>query len=224
MLKAIFYKEWIKSRNMLFLLLSIAALLVVYTIINSAHMFRSQDAISLWLAVVEKGMPIVSQIVPWFLIAVGLIISVVQYSSEMVNKRFKLTLHLPLSESKILGSLLLFGISTVLAIQLFTTISLVVVLSFYYPTEFIYATLMQFLPYALAGLAGYLFVAWVVLEPVLKRRLINLTYALIALLTYIIGGEGDHYIYALPYLATIIGVALVCSLFSAVRFKDGAQN
>lgn len=224
MLKAIFYKEWIKSRNMVLLLLTIAVLLVIYTFINTAHMFRSQEAIALWLAVVDKDMPIVSQFVEWFLVIVAMLISAVQYTSEMVNKRFKLTLHLPMSESRIVGSLLIYGIVTTLAIQLFTTISLVAVLSFYYPLEFICAMLMQILPYALAGLATYLFVAWVVLEPIWKRRIINFIYATIAISSFILGSKGGDYIYCLPYLVAIVGVALACSFFSTIRFKDGAQN
>ena len=223
-LKAIFYKEWIKSREMVLLILTVALLGVAYTFIDTAYLFRSKESISIWLAVLDRKVTITSPYLEYFFLLTPLLISALQYSSEMVNKRFKLTLHLPLGESKIIAYMLAYGIGVVLTIQLVTICSLVALLSFYYPVEFIYAAMMHLVPFVLAGIAGYLFVAWVVLEPIWRRRVINTLYSIVALTVFTLGHTGTDYIYGLPLLGAMVGLAVVCSYLSASRFKDGAQN
>ncbi len=222
--KAIFYKEWIKSRDMVLLILTMAILAIVYTFIDTAYIFRSKESISIWLAVIDRKIAITSVYLPYFFLVTPMLIGALQYASEMVNKRFKLTLHLPLAESRIIAYMLAYGIGVVLTIQIVTILSLVGVLSLYYPLEFVYAAVMHLLPFVLAGVAGYLFVAWITLEPIWRRRVINTLYSVVALSLFTLGSIGTDYIYGLPLLVVIVGMAVVCAYLSASRFKDGAQN
>ena len=51
-LRAIFYKEWIKSRRVVLLLALIAVSLIAYTFVALAQVFRNNDVISAWALVI----------------------------------------------------------------------------------------------------------------------------------------------------------------------------
>lgn len=224
MFKAIFYKEWIKSRHLVMLLVAIAVALVLYSVLSTAHAFRNQGDVSVWFLVVQKDMPLVSSIIGWFFIATAISISVLQYTSEMVNKRFKLTLHLPKSENKIMSALLAYGIITLLSIYTFTTVSLIGALSYFYPCEMIVGYLLHLAPYILVSFAGYFLVVWIVVEPIWKIRVANTIVSIAVLSAFTLDAKTGAYIYSMPYLLFIVMISFLCAFYSASRFKDGAQK
>lgn len=224
MIKAIFYKEWIKSRRIISLLLLIAVLLVVYTFTNNAHTLRVTGEVKFWSLIIERDAQIVPDFTKWFFVISALLISITQYASEMTNKRFKLTLHLPISESKIVWTMQLFGLATIAVLYLITFSSIWIGFQFYFPKEIIIATMMQLMPYALCGVTCYFFTAWIILEPIWRRRIAYITISLAGLSMFTIDGISGAYIYAVPTLIIIILASIACSFHSATRFKDGAQQ
>ncbi|MFI3267215.1 MAG: hypothetical protein R3Y51_00725 [Rikenellaceae bacterium] len=224
MTKAIFYKEWIKCRAVLLLLLFIALALVAYLFINNANLIRTSGAIGLWAQIAEGGFSVYPELFKLFMPIAALVISAKQYSVEMTNKRFKLTLHLPHSESKIIGSIQLFGVVSLVSLYLIMILSTHIGLSMYYPKELTWFMLMSVVPYMLGGIACYFFTMWVIVEPIWKRRVAYFFIAVISLYPFSIETTLGASTCAFPAFISIIGASVVTAYYSASRFKDGAQK
>ncbi len=224
MIKAIFYKEFIKCRVVLSTLLLIAVALVVYTFISNANLLRTSGAVAVWSQVAEGNLSIFSSVVLYFMPVAAIAIAAMQYSLEMANKRFKLTLHLPLSEIKIITAMQLFGVAMLFALYLVMLASAYIGLTLYYPSQLISAMFVSLLPYVFAGFAGYFFTMWIIVEPTWMRRAAYLFIAICSMTPFFIKAMLGASIYAIPALLLIVAAAKIASIYSATRFKSGAQD
>ncbi len=224
MIKATFYKEWIKSSNVIKLLLLITLALICYGFISVIQMFNSTAAHEVWALVVHKDMIMIPSLLKWVLLGSGIVIAFVQYSSEMVNKRLKLTLHLPCSEVKIIVSMYLFGMVVLFSIFLLSYVAYTVIFSFYFPREIVVAHLLSISPYVVASIVGYFLTAAVIVEPIWKRRVIAAFTAMGALSMFLVGGHSSAMVYNYSFMALLVVLSVLSSNYSITRFKDGAQN
>jgi len=223
MFKALLYKEWIKTRRIVFLLSIILFALITYTFINTGQIFRVGGAVQTWTNIILKDMPILPEILKWFPLLTGILIGLVQFIPEMTDKRFKLTLHLPMSESKILSSMLAYGIICIVALFILLYASLFIGFRIYYPLEIIMSMTWQILPYLLGGLTAYFFTGWICLEPIWRQRIINSLAAIAGLYLFCIDSKAGAYTTFLPYLIGLLIVGFTFTFYSAARFKNGAQ-
>lgn len=157
MFSAIFYKEWIKTRRTVGLMLLLLVALLVYALVQMGQTLRVSGAVQAWSAVLLKDISLVPAVTKWFTLLTGVLLGVAQFIPEMTDKRLKLTLHLPLRESKIVFVTLLYGIAVLSAAFLLMYVSLYAVLSRHYAAEMLHAMTWQLLPYFEGGLACYLF-------------------------------------------------------------------
>ncbi len=223
MIQALLFKEWIKTRRVVTLIGIIFVALIIYTLINTGQQFRLGGAVQIWSTVILKDMPILPGFVQWIPFLAGLLLGVSQFAPEMHDKRLKLTLHLPMLETKIMSILLFFGIGILLFIFLLSYLVLSFSFSFYYPSETIKAMIWGNLPYLFAGVFGYLFAAWISLEPVWRQR-IGYTLASIGFLSFLfIRSVSGAYIPFMPYLVVLMILCFFFPFYSMYRFKDGAQ-
>ncbi|NDV68499.1 hypothetical protein [Dysgonomonas sp. 25] len=224
MLNALFYKEWIKTRRIIFLLGVVLASLLIYTFIHTGQLFRVGGAVQVWVNIITKDFPLLPEFVRWFPLMAGLLLGLVQFIPEMTDKRLKLTLHLPLPETKILSSMLLYGMLILLAVLVVFYAVLYIGLSCYYPSEILAATTWQMLPWLIGGLLSYFFAAWVCLEPVWRQRVLNALIAIAGLSMYYMSAKSGGYIYFVPCLLLVLVAGFSFPFYSAARFKDGAQR
>lgn len=223
MIQALLFKEWIKTRRVVTLIGIIFVALIIYTLINTGQQFRIGGAVQIWSTVILKDMPILPGFAQWIPLLAGLLLGVSQFAPEMHDKRLKLTLHLPMLETKIMSVLLFFGIGILLFIFLLSYLVLSFSFSFYYPSEIIKAMIWANLPYLLAGVFGYLFAAWISLEPVWRQR-IGYTLAAIGFLSFLfIRSVSGAYMPFMPYLVVLMVLFFFFPFYSMYRFKDGAQ-
>lgn len=224
MLKAIYYKEWIKCRNIILLLGAIALSLSIYIIISSNYAFRNSGVMTTWLSVADGGESIIPSYFCWFLVSIGGIIAAVQFSSEMVDKRLKLTLHLPRAESKIILSLSSFGLMATALISLMAVVTLAISLQFSYPYELVVGEISRLLPYFFGGFTLYNLTAMVVVEPIWRRKVTYIFIAVGALYPFVIGAKIGANMGILSTLILIVIVTIAALFFAVNRFKDGAQS
>ena len=224
MLKAIFYKEWIKTRNLVALLAAIAVTLIAYSVLSTSYTFRTEGIVSTWFSVAEGDVLVFSELIQWFFIVAALAISAMQYNSEMVNKRLKLTLHLPQNENYTFFSLILYGICVLALLYLTVGASLTGLLLAYYPIEFIQIGLIDLIHFMLLGIIAYFFIIWVVVEPIWKRRVVNFLISFFTIIPFASQTKPAAYCYSIPFLLIIVLFSISCAYFSVSRFKDGAQN
>lgn len=223
MFQALFYKEWIKSRRLIFLTGIIFVGVVIYSFINVGQTFRVDGAVQAWGSVILKDSPVFPVIMQWLPILAALAVSLAQFIPEMTNKRLKLTLHLPMSETKIIGAMLCYGLCVLALIYLTTYIMLMIGFSFYFPYEIRMLALLKSLPWFAAGIAGYFAVAWICLEPVLRQQIYNTFIAICILSLFFIKAQSGAYLPLLPFLLIVIIVCFGMPFYSSARFKEGKQ-
>lgn len=224
MFSALFYKEWIKTRRVILLSGIILISLIIYTFINTGQSFRVGGAVQAWTNIILKDIPILPSIIKWFPLLAGVLLGLVQFIPEMTDKRLKLTLHLPLPETKILSSMLLYGIIILAVFFLLMYLTLLIGLQSYYPAEIIKAMTWQILPSLLGGITSYFFAAWICLEPVWRQRVFNALIATGGLALFWIDAKSGAYSSFTLYLVLIILIGFFFPFYSTARFKDGAQS
>jgi len=218
----LFYKEWIKTRKILLLSLIIFAALIIYTFIDVEQMFRVGGATQVWTDTILKDINVLERM-QWLPLILSVLFGLSQFVPEMTNKRLKLTLHLPMPESKTTFAMLAYGVLSLLSLFVIVYAAIIIGMSFYYPSEMIQNMFNSSLPWFMAGLTGYLFVAWICIEPVWRQRVFNSLIAVYALTFFMITAKSGAFSPFIPYLVVTTFVVFFFSFYSMSRFKDGAQ-
>ncbi|MDR1738585.1 MAG: hypothetical protein LBR66_07225 [Candidatus Symbiothrix sp.] len=222
MIQAIIYKEWIKTRSVVILLLAIFIAASIYSFMKIAQDARLMGMTAYWESLIEKD----AALFPYFTylpLLAGVLLAITQFVPELQFKRLKLTLHLPLSESTIIWTMLLYGFLTVLALFTLTLPVLMFYISRILPREVVGMSFAQLLPCFLGGLAAYSITAWICLEPQWKQRILNILPAMVLLSCFYISASSGAYCPFVPYLIALTVVALLFSFISTTRFKEGVQ-
>ena len=107
--KALIFKEWIKTRWILLLIFSAFILAMGYIALRMSSAVRNVGMPHLWEVFILKNVVLLDQIKVLPLLA-GIALGITQFIPEITKKRFKLTLHLPLGENRIIGVMLGYGI------------------------------------------------------------------------------------------------------------------
>ena len=224
MLQALFYKEWIKTRRITWLMALLMIALTAYAFIHTGQSFRMGGAVQVWSNVILKDMPLLPSFIQWFPLLAGSLLGWTQFIPEMTDRRLKLTLHLPMPESKILSSMLLYGTIVLLSLFICMFLVLAIGLRSYYAGEMIAAMTRRMIPWLLGGMLGYYFTCWVCLEPVWRQRVLNTLCAIGGLSLYYLSAKAGAYSPFLPYLLLLVVAGFTFPFYSTARFKEGAQS
>lgn len=223
MLQSLLFKEWIKTRRIVLLLGVIFAGMIIYTLINTGQAFRVNGAVQTWAGVILKDAAVLPSQVKWLPVLAGILLGISQFSAEMVDKRLKLTLHLPLTESRIMSVLLAYGLGVLFLLFSAGYLFILWGLSSYYPHEILTAMSWFSFPHMLGGFFGYLFAAWICVEPVWRQR-IGYTFVAVAFLSLLyIEALSGAYLPFLPFLLILLLISFTFPFYSMARFKEGAQ-
>ena len=199
---AIFYKEWIKTR-WYFLLAVVTTLgFTGYCMLRINRVIEMKGAAHVW----------------------EVLMAIVQFVPEMQRKCLKLTLHLPYPELKMTGNMLFSGLVLLLVCFASNFLLMEVYLSGVLAHELKNHILLTALTWYLAGISGYLLIAWICLEPAWKRRIINLIIAVLLLRIFFLSPTPEAYNKFLPYLLVYTLLTASFSWLSIVRFKAGKQD
>lgn len=223
MINAIFYKEWIKTRWYLLLSLVVTLGFVVTIILRIKGIMELVGAAHIWEVMITRD-AIFVDILKYVPLTMGVLLAIVQFVPEMYHKSLKLTLHLPCSQFKVINSMLLFGVATTLSIFILNYAVLAPFLYSIFPVELYSRMLLTALPWYLAGLAGYLLISWVVLEPTWRRRLVNIVISILVLSIYMQPSTPEAYNDFLLPLAIFTLFLISLSWLSVIRFKIGKQD
>lgn len=223
MIQAIFYKEWIKTRWYLLLATLFMIGITGYSMLRVSRVIAMQGIDHLWVVMVQKDAIFVDllQYVP---LLTGILLAAVQFFPEMQRKCLKLTLHLPYSQKKMILAILAFGLLALAACFATSFIIMGIYLPQHFTGELVRHILLSAVPWFLAGGAGYLFVAWICLEPTWKRRVLNLIIAALICRIYFLAPAPEAYNSFLPVLTLYTLPIASLSWISVVRFKAGKQD
>lgn len=220
--KALSYKEWVKTRKFVFVVLLLLAAVTVYAYIDVTYSIRVNEAVNVWYGFIFQGMS-VSGLMMYLMPLSGIAMAIVQFVPEMTNKRLKLTLHLPASETRLVSAMLLFGYGVLLVLYLASMGLLSLLVGRILPAEVICMMASQLLPWAMAGLAGYGFTVWICVEPSWKQRLFNMLISLGLLAVFFVSLYPGTYSGFVWGMMLILISSFVFPFYSCVRFKQGIQ-
>ena len=223
MYKAIFYKEWLKTRwaLLLFLILGIAVLTNIF--LRVRYNINFMEAHDYWYRILIQGVNYAGSL-KYIPLLAGLGLAIAQYFPETVNQRIKLTFHLPIRENKVLMIQHGFGLACLIAVYALYLIFFIAGSAIFFPSDIINMTLTTIMPWFLGGLATYSMVALILLEPLWLYRVL---YAVIAY-----GFINQFFIRTVPlaYSGVMTGFALlaiitvIVILFSGYRFRKGEMH
>jgi len=83
--------------------------------------------------------------------------------------------------------------------------------------------MLTMMPWFVAGIAGYAFVAFTVLEPTWKRRLLNVLGGVAFIRIFYLSSYAEAYNQVIVWLLIIAFALVGLSFLSVSRFKDGVQ-
>ncbi len=224
MFKAIFYKEWIKTRW--YFLLSMLVTLG-FTSFQLLQIYRSMTLKGgpshFWSTIILKDVIFIDklQFIP---LGIGIIWAIVQFVPEMNHKCLKLSLHLPYSQLKMTFSMLLSGFAMLFFCFSVNYILLYGFFNTYFASELVWHVLLTSIPWFIAGLAGYLLFSWICLEPTWKMRVINLLMSGFLLKIFFISTLPEAYKPSLIILLIATLLLFALPWLSIIRFKEGKQD
>ncbi len=223
MIKAIFYKEWIKTRWYWLLALLLSTGFAGYAMLRIAQVCSLKGAGHLWMVMLQRDAIFVDllQFVP---LLVGLAFALGQFVPEMHHKSFKLTLHLPIRATRVVTTMLSFGSGLLIAAFALSLLLMWGYLQSILAHELWRHILWSTLPWYLAGLAAYLLTAWIALEPTWKHRAVNGVIALLLLRLYFMAPAPESYNGFLPVLTAVTLSYGLLVMLSLTRFRDGRQD
>lgn len=220
MVKSIFYKEWLKIRGFLigFILLSLVGMF--YILLSLKHGFAFSGGKNMWNELLFQGEQFFRPL-RFMPLAGGILVAFAQYLPETVNKRLKLTFHLPLAENKAVMLMHLFGFLGLTVSFLIIFGSFVALTAYYFPAEIVMSCIWSVIPWFLAGLCSYFIVSIIIIEPVGINKFIYLLIGSFFLSVYLLSPI------IAAYRPAIGGLLLFCVLLSfvvllpAYKFRKG---
>lgn len=221
-MKAIFYKEWLKTRWCFILSVVVTSVFIGYGMVRMSRVIELKGAAHIWEVMITRD-ALFFDFFSYIPLLVGLVMGVVQFAPEMYHKSLKLTLHLPLSAKRLSMCMVGAGFAMLLACFISNFIVLKLFLGIYLPPELKWHVLNTLLVWFLAGFAAYFLSSWITLEPTWRRRVLNIVVAVFVLKIYFISSVGEAYNSFLPLLSIYTLSLGSLAWLSVKRFKEGKQ-
>ena len=223
MRKMILYKEWLKTRWALLAIAVILAAGTAFTLLNVGKTAELNGPDALWSVLIMKDTVLVDML-RFLPLAAGIVLAAAQFLPETQARRLKLTLHLPYPQKRMLADMYGYGILVLTILFGLMALVLVFVLRKWFVAELVARILATAAVWFLAGYAGYLWTAAVILEPTWRLRivLILLLAGLVRLL--FISSVPEGYNGFLPWLVLYVFFGQILLFHSVARFKEGLQD
>lgn len=222
--KALFIKEWLKTRRVFWICFLVAVVLGLYTfiVLNRIAVAKGNDHI--YLIMLLKDQLFLSDFIKFFPLAAGLAIGAAQMMPEMLQKRLKLTLHLPVSQYKSIGMMLVVAYIELIIIFFVQAVIVTIMYSYFLAPELVERTLVTMVPWYAAGFIAYSFSAAVCLEGTNYRRIIIGLVGVAILFCLYFPLPPEAYNPGLWFFILLIILLPLLSFNSVFRFKEGRQD
>lgn len=223
MIKAIFYKEWIKIRRFYPVCAVIVLGFTLFSVFRVDRVADFRGVEHIWEVLLEKDSVLI-EMLQYFPLLCGILLAIVQFVPEMIQKRLKLTLHLPFPQNRMILLMLLAG---AVALLLLFSIQIIIIYSYFrhiLVSELTSRILLTSAPWFIAGMTAYFCTAWICLEPTWKWRIAEVLTATGLCRIYFLSQLPQAYDGMLIWLLTITAFTLMTPLLSIWRFRQGCQD
>lgn len=225
MFKSIFLKEWLKIKYPLFFLLVFSIIILSYFAFDLNFQFSTIEPESMmWYRFIHlEHKP--HFILYYFYLFVGIIVATSQFLPEIIQKRLKVTLHLPLNIFKNIFLHLFIGIIFICLIITLFSIPLLRIISDYYPKEIVQVVFEDSLFFTLISLLTYIFISLVIMEQNRIKQLLKAVFTLLFLFYFSFQGsfEKEFHKYYIFY-SDILDEFVYQKNFGEHRFEYGIKD
>ena len=149
---------------------------MIYALLQLQRVIGFKGVEHLWEILLSRETVFI-ELLTYVPLAIGVLLALVQFVPEIQQKRLKLTLHLPYPQRSMIGLMLAAGLVQLGIIFVLNYLTLWAYLQSILAPELVARILLTSLPWYLCGITGYLFAAWICLEPTWRRRIIDLLIA-----------------------------------------------
>lgn len=218
--KSVIFKEWLKIRWAVAMMLLLGILVLGDILLNIRHNIAFFQAENYWYNILFQGYLyfVLLKFVP---LIIGAGIAITQYFPETVNKRIKLTFHLPVNEDRILLSMHLFGFLCLLGIFIVLFCLFYLGSSIFLPAGIVKPALGTIIPWFLGGIAVYFWVSMIVLEPLWLYRFLYAAIGFVFILFFFEKTPAGGYQHMIPWIVLLTLLSSIGILFSGYRFRKG---
>ena len=128
MIPQLFYKEWLKLRWTVIILLILTVAVLTYITLYIDNILRLNDATAYWYNILFRGISYYSRL-HYIPLLAGIAVGAMQFFPEIQRKRIKLTFHLPVNEYKALLNMIFLGAVVLLGLFTVNYLGLILILS-----------------------------------------------------------------------------------------------
>lgn len=225
MFKSIFLKEWLKIKYPLFFLLIFSIIILSYFAFDLNFQFSTIEPESMmWYRFIHlEHKP--HFILYYFYLFVGIIVATSQFLPEIIQKRVKVTLHLPLNIFQNIFLHLLIGFIFICSIITLFSISLLRIISDYYPNEIVQVVFEDSLFFSLITLLTYILISLIIMEQNRIKQLLKTVFTLLVLFYFGFQGsfEKEFHKYYIFY-SDILDEFVYQKNFGEHRFEYGIKD
>ena len=222
MLRAIFYKEWLKLRLFWCLALVIHIGLIAYILLALRSTLLASGIIETWAAMIGRDILMISPLMYLPLIT-GVCVALCQWLPETQVKRIRLTLHLPIDYTVSIGGMLLSSIVGLITLFTLDAAILAYVEQVWLPRELVWRTFLTCVPWFIGGLLGYSVCSWCLLEPQWKIRCLDFLIGAPLVALCFLTAQPACYLIMWPWLVLALLATVCLPFYSIYRFKLGKQ-
>lgn len=225
MILHLFYKEWLKTRWFLFFVVLLGLAIVTYIFLDVDNNVRMKGSFN-YLMNVFYGIPQANyyhSLIKYVPLLMGVCVGLSQYVPEVIDKRIKLTLHLPMHNTVTLYMMLCFGFLMLLASYAVVFGTFFYLNNLYFPFEESWAVLTSLMPWLLGGVAVYFMIAMISMEPNLFYQFLYGIVAFFLVKQFYIGVEHADTRHIIPALAIMAFVPCTALLYTSYRFIKGER-
>lgn len=223
MIKALIYKEWLKTRGPMLSALLLMAAMSAYVIAVVNRMITLQGVDHLWMIMLLKDNMFVDALA--FIPPVcGIAVALAQALPEMAQKRFRLSLHLPCPNLALLGIMIGVGMAELAVIFAVPSVAVGVYYSTLLPVQLVGRALLTIVPWLCAGFIGYEFTFAAALELGWRRKLLLALTGAAAVSMCYLQSAPEAYAGVTVILVLFILVSVTLPVGSMLRFKEGLNR
>lgn len=219
---ALLYKEWLKLRfNWLAVVLG-NALFCLYLYLDIRHQFRIEHAEMLYYQASRIGHLFYGDLrfVP---LITGVAVATAQFAPEVAKGRLRLSMHLPIGLDSLMLAHIAIGLGATVAVLGMDLAALAAIIGLYFPAAFVTSAVTTALPWMLAGIAGHLGTALILLEPMRRFQISYVLLSVGVVWLLHLSNRFGAYDHALCGLVLVVGMMVPAILVSAGRFRDGGR-
>ena len=179
MYKSIFKKEWLKVKNIYFLLILLVFVCIFYYTFRLNFDFTTiEPETMMWYRFIQLNSKPYSIFLYLFL-ALAITFSFLQFLPELIQKRVRVTVHLPFSIEKIVFFHTILGLVLLSLILSILAVANLFINNTYYPYEVVLITLKDMIIFSCIAVVTYLLTASLIVEQNRKILILKAIFTLI---------------------------------------------